>query len=299
MSGESSNVSVAPVNVLWRIEQQELIDLTGLTASGLGGTSFDLFLPDGTEYYVWFDENNADVDPTPGGTAIEVDYASSAAASAIATACAAAIDAVSGFEAQVKDSTKVQVTRSAVGACTATADNDSGVAITVCRNGKDYDLGLLEGDVTLNTEADILTLTSHQSGVTPRAALFRGFSNLSVDTVMQETVSSQLDDIYNLYGGQFTPAAGTEVFGGGTSKQGNNLLVDAARLVLKPVNAANDADNISLSLAIPQPSSMTFSGENPKVLSVTWLGYVDDSKDSRISAFMFGDDTQIDGLLAT
>jgi len=102
-----------------------------------------------------------------------------------------------------------------------------------------------------------------------------------------------LKEIFKIYGGTFTPGGGTEVFGMGTAKVGANLLPDAARLRMSPVTAANDnLGDVNLMLALPVPDSLVFSGENPRVLSATWTGFLDESIDSRVSQLLFGDATQ-------
>lgn len=292
MSSSTNNISVSPVNVYWQIEQSEQVDFTGVTAAAFGGTSFALYsAADAVQYYVWGDENSTDSDPVETGTGIEVDYAASASATAIATAVAAAIDAVSGFDA-TSSGAVVTINRTAYGACTDTVDIDSGVTITKCREGRDFDLGLLQGDIELSAPASSFIVTAHQTGLTPRAALLQGFSEVSCTTVLLETQLSNLKEFYEYYGAAFTPSGGTEVFGYGTSRNGENLLLNAARLVLKPVNAANDLNNVTMMLAVPTPSSLLFSGENPRTLTVEWAGFVDDQIDSRVSALNFGDQTQ-------
>ena len=45
-------------------------------------------------------------------------------------------------------------------------------------------------------------------------------------------------------------------------------------------------------LAVPVPSSITFSGSNPRVLEVAWSGFPDLSKDSRVNSVLIGDPSQ-------
>ncbi len=294
MSGSANNVVISPVNVLWRIEASEQIDYTGLVAADLGNSYWIIrSAKDAVLYHLWHNLDAGGVDPAPGGsTAIEVAVTTGDSMSVVATAVAVAVDAVSGFDSSASDAL-VGVNRDVPGLVTDTADFDSGVAITICRRGKDFDLGLLQGDVELSAAFASFIVTAQQTGVTPRAALYQGIETLEVSTTMLETQNSKLSEIYGLYGTDgFTPGGGTEVFGVGTSKQGNNLLTDAARLVLKDVNAVDDLNNRTLMLCIPQPDSLVFSGENPRTLSVTWQGFVDDQMDSQISALNFGDETQ-------
>lgn len=296
MASGAVNVLIDPVNVLWQMESQFQVDFNGVSASDFGGTSFTFFsAKDATQYYAWGDENSTDADPTETGTGIEVDYAASASSTAIATAAASAINAVADFSAS-SSGTVVTVTNAAVGESTDAADTDAGVAITICRRGKDFDLGLLQGDVELSFAPANFILQAHQTGVTPRAALYQGIETLEVSLTMQETINSKLQEIYGLYGtnSSFTPSGGSSaVFGAGNVKQGNNLLQDAARLIMRPVGQSSAGVNDkNLMLAIPIPDTLVFSGENPRTLSMTWQGFLDDTIDTRVNALLFGDSSQ-------
>jgi len=294
MSQGAGNVRIEPVNVLWRIFAAEQLSMAGV--SDPDGTEFNLFEVDGTKVRVVYDLDNGSTIPSAGAgeRVIEVDVASGDTESQIATKTASTLDGDSAFSASATDN-KVDVERAAFGEVQDAQDVDSGVGITVCRRGKNFDLGLLDGEVSLEYSPSNFTLTSHQSGTTPRAQLFQGIDTLEVTTTMQETQTSKLEEIYKIYGGAFTPSGGTKVFGVGTAKQGDNLLIDAARLVLKPVNATDDTSNANLMLATPVPDTLTFSGENPRTLSITWQGFLDDTKDNRVSALLFGDADQ-DGI---
>lgn len=294
MSAGANNISIAPVNLLWRIEASETIDFTGLDTSTLDGVYFNIWnAKDATAYYVWFNLDAGSVDPAPAGkTAIAVAVTTGDSTTTVASATATAIDGVSDFTA-TSSGAVVTSYRDAVGAVTSTVDVDSGVTITMCRQGKDFDLGLLQGNVDFSFAPSNFVVTAQQTGLTPRAALFQGYESIEATTVLLETVDSKLKEIYGLYGSTgWTPSSGTEVYGAGNSKQGNNLLVDAARLVFKPTTAANDLTNVSIMLAVPVPDSLVFSGEDPKTLSITWQGFLNDEYDTRTNAVMFGDDTQ-------
>lgn len=297
MSCNAQSIEVSPVNVYWQIEAEESWDFSDATAAGLGGKYVTMYLPSGAGYYAWFDENNGDVDPAPGGlTAIEVNYGAGATASAIASAFSSAVGSVTGFSASVS-STTVTVERDDVGEVTDATDGnaDDYVTLTICKRGKNYDLGLLDGDVELSIAPSNFIVNAHQSGLTPRAALFQGWESVEVTTTMLETKKSKLEDLFKIYGGVFTPVSGTEVFGVGTSKQGVNMLIEGARLILRPVNAADNTTDTTVMLAVPVPDSLVFSGENPRTLSITWQGFADSDIDSRVSVLLFGDASQ-DGL---
>jgi hypothetical protein len=288
----AGNVIIGPVNLLWKAKAKITFDFAASTASGLGGQYVTFYLPDGTGYYAWFDENSTDTDPAPAGfTEIEVDYAASATASAIATAFQGAVDAVTGFVATV-DGTVVTVECDDYGRVTAPAGNAVSVVTSICNYGKDYDCGLLQGDVEFNFAPSTVQVTAHQYGPTPLSLLATGFETIEMTTTLLETSNAKLKEIYRVYGGAFTPVSGTEVFGAGSAFIGKNLLSEAGILEARPVGATNSLQSIFLPLAIPIPGTLTFSGENPRVLSVTWQGFIDLNKDSRINAVAFGDFTQ-------
>jgi len=294
MAGSANNVVISPVNVLWRIEASEQVDFAGLTGLDVKGKFFNISTAkDSILNYVWGDDS-VESDPVPvGRIAIPFTVAGDGdSATTLATAAASAIDGASGYVATASG-TVVSIHRDAVGLVTDTVDVDMSVAITICRRGKDFDLGLLQGDIEMTLSPANFIVQAHQTGVTPRAALFQGIETLEASTAMLETQNSQLSEIYGLYGTRgFTPSAGTSVFGVGTSRQGDNLLIDAARIVLKDVNAVDDLNNRSLMLAIPIPDSLVFSGENPRTLNLTWQGFVDEQIDNKVSGLLFGDETQ-------
>lgn len=291
--GSTANIGISPVNVFWKIEAQELVDFTSATASGLGGKYISLYRADGTGVYIWFDENNTDVDPAPGGglVAVEVNYAAAATPSAIATAFVAAVTAATGFDSVLVTGSTVKATvkRTAVGEVAVYGGDATLAPVTVIRKGKNMDLGFLQGNIEPNFSPANLVIQAHQTGVTPLASLNQGFEEISCETVLLETTKANLKEFFKIYGGSVTPGGGTEVIGAGTFVQGNNLLSEAARLVFKPVNAVDDVNNYNIMLAVPIPSTITFSGEDPKTLTVTWQGFVDLEFNTKLNAVSIGD----------
>ncbi len=292
MAVSTSDISISPVNVLWKIEAQERVSFADATASGLGGKYITFYKADGTGVYAWFDENNTDTDPAPGGglVAVPVDYAAGATPAQIASAFQTAMDAAAGFDAAlVSGSTvEVMVKRTVVGEV-STFGGNSGLTITVVRKGKNVDLGLLQGNIEPTFSPANLTITAHQYGVTPLASLAQGFEEISCETVLLETTKSKLAEFFKIYGGQETPVGGSLVVGAGSVVNGKNMLTEAARLVFKPVNAVDDTQNYNIMLAVPTPGSLTFSGEDPKTLTVSWSGFVDLEFDSKFNAVAIGD----------
>jgi len=288
-SNAADNVRIDPVNVLWRIEAEEEIDFSTIT--DFDGTSFNLFEVDGTKAIVAFDLDAVSTLPTPGAgeRLIEIDVLTADTLAQKVTKAQVVLDADSLFSAS-ESGTKITTKRSGFGEVLAPTDTDSLATIVVCRRGKDFDLGLLVGDIEFAFEAQTFVVTAHQTGTTPRTALIQG-ATAEVTTEMQETQTSKMKELYKIYGGAFTPST-SEVFGTGTNKNGSNVLVDAARLTLGSVSATDNLSDITLMLAVPSPGGLVFSGENPRTSSVSWTGYVDDNIDDRVSQVLFGDFTQ-------
>lgn len=290
------NIRIEPMDVNWDIEQKEVIDFKSATASGLGGQYFNLWSAnDAVAYYVWFDENNTDTDPAVvGKTAIEVNYAASASATAIASAAAAAIAAVTGFIATASG-TKVTITRTAVGSCTETSvGTATSLSIATCQYGGDFYLGLLDGEISINPDVQLFQVTAHQFGSTNIAELIQA-TNVEVTLTMKEVDKENLGEILQTVGGSFTPGGGTELYGYGTSKIGENVIKYARRLTLHPVRlAANDySEDHCIWKAFPVPGSLTFSPTDPKVMEITFRAYADDSIDESIRIWSVGDWTQL------
>lgn len=294
MSSGAGNILISPANAFWKIESNSQFDLDGLTGVDVKGKYFTLNSPS-TDYYVWFDDS-VESDPAPAGkTAIAVTVAGdSDTDAALATALQVAVDAVGDFTATVSG-TLVDVFAVAVGEVVDPADVDSGVAVTVCRRGKNLDLGLIEGDSDLGFEPAVLDILSQQTGQTPTAALVQGFG-AEPALVLQETTRSRVSEFYSIYGGVRTPSGGSEITGVGTGTIGKNMLIDAARLSFEPVNIVSSelSYNIVYMLTVPVPSSLIFSGENPRTLSVSFKTYVDLSLDPSNNYLVIGDGFQAD-----
>lgn len=293
----AGNISISAVDVFWRIESRALVDTSAL--SDPDGTYWDLFDTDGNTARVYFDLDSGSTPPaTPsGGRLIEVDVTTGDSASVIATAMAAAIDADSFFSASATGNV-VQVDGAAVGEVADPVDVDSGVAITVCYRGKNFDLGLLEGEPSPTFEPALFDVTSHQGGVTILSKLVQGYS-ANVETILQETTKSKLSELYALYGEKFTPSGGTEVAGAGLGTIGKNLVIEAARLEFVPRTSlgAELSYQYTFRLAIPTPGSLLFSGENPRTLTVTWDAIPDlGATRSNLDTVVIGDISQ-DGVL--
>ena len=124
-------------------------------ATLLGGEYFTLSSPS-TDYYVWYDIDNGDVDPSVAAhTGIEVDIAAGDNADAVAAKTASAIDAVSGLGA-ASIAAIVTVTNADDGAATDAADGDTGFPLfETTTQGTDGHIGEINIIVGENVEIGI------------------------------------------------------------------------------------------------------------------------------------------------
>jgi hypothetical protein len=294
MSCSVTNVRIEPVDVSWQIEEQWTVKCFADVASSLNNDYFKIYTPAGGKFHVWFNVAAAGVDPAPAGfTAIPVAIAANASASVVALAVQVAVDAHADFKATVVGS-EVLITCVDIGETVDFSDFNTGFTFTQCADGLDLPLGLCDGDIELTTEEQLNDIVAHQSGTTILASLRQGTS-AEISMTLKESDFDKFKAIYvNSGGGVDTPSGGTEVFGRGTSRQGTNTFIQAKRLILHPVNkASNDyTRDFCFWRAYPKPDTLTFSGENPQMLSLTFTVYKDDSKPDAINMWCAKDWTQ-------
>lgn len=287
----ANNIQINPVNVLWRIEAQEKLDFTASSGSPMNNQKVQFFTAAGVGHYFWANYNSTGSDPGGTGTGHSVAIASGAADSSIATDFSTAISAVSGFSTSVDSSGKVvTVTRTldtGCGPCTGTTCGLAGVTFTQVRLGQDFNLGLLSGDINPKFAPTNLVIHAHQYGKTPLANFNQGFDKIECTTKLLESDLTKLKTLFSIYGGAVTGGS-SEVDGAGLSVLGTNIMVQAARLIFKPVNSTDHTKDFFIALALPIPGSLVFSGENPEELEVTWNGFADLSLNSKINVVGFG-----------
>ena len=291
--GNANNIKITPMNVTWYQTHKTQFDFQGLTGTAVAGKYVTIYPANSSQGYYAFFDTGSSTDPAPAGlTKISVSVATSDQAAQLATKFAAALAAVSGtLFIGTASGTAAVINRNAPGdtQVASAGQNTAGVKISILRRGRNVDLGFLEGDIGLSFDPSNYEIKAHQTGTTPLAALYQGLSKLEAKTTLQETSASQLQLIYNVYGGTFTSTGGNSIYGVGSVAQGKNLLTEAGRLQFKPVNATDNSENVTMMLAIPVPGSLTFSGENPRKLEITWNGFVDPDFNTNANAIAIGD----------
>lgn len=294
MASSITNIKIQPQNVYWQDYHSVLVETVADSASSLNNKYFVVSSPT-VNYYVWLNVGGAGVDPTPASlTALtSVAISANATAAAVATAIQTAVDADANWQATVSGD-EVTITSVAIGErLSVPGAGDSGFTVSEITVGGDIYLGLLDGDVETSFEEQVYQVNAHQYGSTVLAEIQTGVG-ASVSLTLKESDTEKLKEIFGkAAGGTHTPSGGTELFGFGTSNQGDNTFSKARRLVLKPVGAGDNLGNLTFWKAYPMPNSLVFSGENPKTLSVEFKVYRDPSKNEAISYFAFGDQTQL------
>lgn len=290
-----TNIRLEPADATWEIEESWCVDTVADVAGSLQSSSFKLGKAGQTTFshYVWLNLGGAGVDPAHAGlTAIPVTGALNITANALATAIQAAVDATSDFEATVSGN-HVSIYCAAAGDSAGLEDVDTTFTFTQSAQGGSHHLGLLDGDIEVNFEENLFELTAHQTGVTKIADLRTGVS-AEVSLTLKESDSEKYKAIFTAAGGTHTPVGGTEVYGWGKSRQGSSTIVQARRLVLHPVrlDTAVKTDDLCFWKAYPMPDSIVYSGENPKVLSISFKCYLDEEKPDAVELFAIGDWSQ-------
>jgi len=300
--GTVSNIKVEPVNVSFGedVMQVEKITCVADVASSLNSKYFVFYTTGGTKNYAWFDVNSAGVDPAvSGGTGYEVNLGVADSATAVATALAAVLTAVAGFDA-TSDGAVVTLTATTAGYAKPAHEGAAATGFqfeTLVYGDTAVDLGYCDGNIEPSHEENMVDVTAHQTGSQVLSQIHTG-NKVGVTITLKETSVSQLRKILLAEGNSLIPdgtgVSSTEVMGFGTAQQYKQTLGRARKLKLHPVVLASS--NLSRDLtfwkAFPKLPSINYSGEDIQVLPVEFMIYPDYTKDSRINMCVFGDSTQ-------
>jgi hypothetical protein len=302
--GNPANVKIEPCKLVWGKQNSESLTAVADVAGSLNNKYFTLEVPepDGLStkpYYVWLNVNAAGVDPAVAGrTGVVVALATGATAAQVASGIAAALAALTTYfkSASAVGAVATWVAKN-VGACTQAANGTASpafTAYTVVVEGFGGDLGLIDGDISISHSEDKVDVTGQQTGTSKRDQIRTG-KQVEISVTLKETSKAQLKLLYTKAGGgKFTPTAGTEVFGWGTSKDFQPVSSDSGKLVLHPI-VLDDTDHsrdFASWIAYPNLDSLNLSGENLVMVPLTFTIFPDTSKKSQLAWFTYGDHTQ-------
>lgn len=153
-------------------------------------------------------------------------------------------------------------------------------------------LGSTSGGVEISTEVQSTDIIVDQEGTSPVDAYITGMT-LSVSVTLMELNAANYNAmIGDATGANYTPSAGTEVSGYGSSKDFTSMLSLCQELKLKPAGASDDTTNWTFFKAIPVVDSLSFAPDAASTMSVTFRIFKDSTKQAAISYGCYGDATQ-------
>jgi hypothetical protein len=300
MSRSQENIKVAPQEIFFAQMQTDCVEVAAETGTNLN-SKYWLFSSPTVDYYVWYDVNNTGVNPAlVGKTGIEVNVAIGASKAQVASAVATAIDAIAELSCIVdpKNSGRVilKVKEYAPGVHAANGDLGANVHNFVpVHDGFFHDFGFTDGDLEISMDQQLLDITAHQTGTEILTALVTGM-NVELGVALKEISDENLQRlIEQTTGDAFTPVGGTKLQGYGSGQNFRNVLEKAGRLILHPAGKPRSEreDDLCAPLAYPKLDNITFSGENPQLINVTFRVFKDEFLPKQIDKVFLGDHTQV------
>lgn len=286
-----SNLRITAVNASWGLSNKTCVSTDGTIT---GGEYFEVSSLT-TDYYVWFDIDNTDVDPAPAGrTGVEIDLTTGFTASDVSAALQTALEALNVFWVDIKDSgTCACIEVREVGApLSASGAGTSALTVETSVTGLGGDLGKTQGGVEVAFETTTQDVLSDQTGESLLAQIVTGVKATVSMTLIEIDKDKWEQVVGSVTGDTFTPAGGTKVVGYGESRNYSSLLDLGGKLILKPIDRPDGSEDLLFHKTAPIPASITFSGTDQLGMEVSFNAYVDSSKDSSVNIFACGDVTQ-------
>lgn len=300
-----ANIAIRPMTVLMGSDTPQVQQITcrADTAAASLNNKYFLFQDSaGAKHYAWFNVASGGVDPAPAGswTEHEVAIAALDSASTVASALAAILGAVSGFDAAASGSV-VTLTHTASGF--ANPAYDPGGAVGTGFNFKvstlgstEVDIGCIDGDIEISgLQPDKQDITCHHTGTTVKGSIVSGYPLMQVTMNFKETDLASLKRAFAAAGHYpFLPvgASATELFGYGAVQVGQQIPTQKLRLHPYAKVSSDKSEDITFWKAEVMLDSIAFSGENIQTIPVTFSVYPDETKNKEISFFAVGDGSQ-------
>ena len=252
--------------------------------------------------YIWFDDGVAS-DPAPTGLTLigAVSVTSGGAAGVVALAIKSTLDAavVSGTTKAFKTSTvsgaDITVENKFIGEISEETDPDTtGIVDEVLVVGSGLDLGATSDGIELSLEAQVVDITSNQTGGIIASQVYTG-SSASLTLNLLEVSKERFDLLVgSVTGDSVTPSGGTKVSGYGESRLFQSLDDLGGQLILHPIRLPDSdlSSDVIFWKSAPKPQTLNFDGTAPQVMAVEFTAYLDLSKDKKINLFAKGDWTQ-------
>lgn len=297
------NVKLEPVDFYLGNDQAQVEKITCVedNADSLDGKYGFFYDKDGNKHYFWFNTSGgAAVDPAIAGyTAHVVAITTGDSANAVATALAAVLTAVAGFDATASGYV-VTLTHTGIGYALnshdAQADADkTGFGFKVTTVGDTYaSIGLLDGDVSVSgLGRNPVDVTAHQHGTQILGQILSSGSNPEITASIKEVTSENMQKLLRYSSGAYLPVGGSQALVGGGSLGvfGSPL---STKAVLHPVrlDAADKSEDLCFWKASLDLDGVTFSGENIMNLPFKMKAFKDTTKPKAIDTWVLGDWSQ-------
>lgn len=288
------NIAVRPHEVYIGKDVAQVQTITCVPGTSLGGKYFLFHDSVGAKHYAWFNTGSS-VDPAPAGgwTGHSVTITTGDSATAVATALAAVLTAVTGFDA-TSSGAVVTLTHTAIGFSQPARDVDTTFAFKVTVLGTSIiNAGCIQGDIEITGfEQNKLEILCHATGTTVQDERIIGYSKPEITFTFGDTSKDALKKIMALYGmGAFTPVGADkeEVFGYGPANVGGSNPKVMIRLHPVDKDASDKSSDWNMWTAELALDTFNFSGENLSVIPATFAMFPDTTKPKAIQFFMIGD----------
>ncbi len=152
-------------------------------------------------------------------------------------------------------------------------------------------LGFIDGDLEWAVEEQVVDVTAHQEGTNVLSAIRTGKS-ATISMSLKETNNELVQYMFGQGGYVGNASGGTNpVVGWGNSKDFTQVLGQSGKLVLHPVDLASGTktSDICAWKAYPMPETISFSGENPSTMSISFKIFPDTTKANQFRLFVIGD----------
>jgi len=291
------NIKINPMLVTFgkEVMQEQKITCVADVALSLQNKYFLFTDSAGAKRYAWFNVNSAGVDPAPAGgwTGHVVAIATGASASSVASALAAVLTAITGFDATASGYV-VTLTHTVAGYAQPAYDFNTGFAFKVSMLGQvATEAGCIQGDIEFGGfEQTKVEITCHDTGTTVRDERISGYAKPTLSFTLQETDKESLKKLLIMYGmNTFTPVGADkeEVFGYGPQNVGGSNPKVLVTLHPKALQASDKSEDWNVWQAELGLESFNFSGESVSVVPCTFAIFPDESKPKSIQFFMIGD----------
>lgn len=282
-------------NITWGREQCRSFTFVDDVAGNLTDEYFDLNVlsPLGVEtnYYVLLSGDTPAVDPAPAGkTRIDVAYADDDDAATIAGLAQVAIDAIDDMTATVVGAV-LDVVNDEIGTVTVEVYSNAPSLVVESILGTGGDLGKTAEGIEITIETQSTEIQANQTGLIVIDEIFQG-QTASCTAAFLELTKERLEFlIAGAVGGTFTPAGGTKLIGGGSSRLFESLKASGGKLIIHPQRLPVDdrSRDFVFWISAPKPESINYSGTDVQVLNVTFTAYLDESRPAEISLYQIGD----------